>query len=95
MKFEIGEPVIVKATGKLGQVMKIRPNQLQEYTVRILDEGTWFRHSEFELTEYKAESHETIIELPEDTVIEIEGKTIYPKKRKRTFMDKMEFKADE
>ena len=92
MKFKEGDPVIVKATGMLGVVMKIRPTQLQEYTVRILDNNTWYRHSEFELKEYSEEPNQTIIELPEDTVVEVLGKQIYPKKKKRTFLDNIETK---
>ena len=93
MKFDIGEIVVVLKSGELGEVKKIRPNQVQEYTVRIINGGELIRQSEYELKKYEFENHETVIELPPDTVIEVEGMQVYPKKRRQSFLDKMEFKG--
>jgi len=100
LKFKLNEPVIVNATGKIGTIKKIRPNEVMEYTVKLIS-GEIFRHSQFELSAYKFEQHETEIELPKETVIEVDGEQVYPPKEKKkrvkkqtSFLDKMEIKDE-
>lgn len=94
MIFNIGDAVIVKETGQLGEIKKIRPNELREYSVRIIEDNIWIRYFEYELELYKQEPIKTVIDLKENSTVNIE---ILPKRKRKninSFMDKIEYKDE-
>lgn len=93
MKYKVGDVVEVKATKMIGEIVKFRPDRIKEYTVRNFD-NNWYLFSEHEIELYKRKKYKTEIELPENTVVEINGRKIYPK-RKKNFLDLIETKSVE